>query len=83
MRRRITAIIMSAAMAVAFIPTSFAFAGEAPFTIDGAVYGTLQEAVDDCPTDGTETTIKMGVSTYELDEQIEFKEGQNIVLTVT
>ena len=83
MRRRITAIIMSAAMAVAFIPTSFAFAGEAPFTIDGAVYGTLQEAVDDCPTDGTETTIKMGVSTYELDEQIEFKDGQNIVLTST
>ena len=81
MKKRLFAIIMSIAMTVAFIPTSMVFAAGEPFTVNGVGYSTLQDAVNACPDDGTETTIYMNASTYELNAQIDFKEDQNIVLT--
>ena len=42
-------------------------------------YGTLQEAVNDAPADGTETTIEL-LSDTEVAAQITIKEGQNIIV---
>lgn len=42
-------------------------------------YGTLQEAVNDAPADGTETTIEL-LSDTEVAAQITIKEGQNIII---
>ena len=75
MRKKLLASILTVCMLFTMLPT-------AAFAEEGNAYTALAAAIDEAPTDGTETTVTLtgDITDMTTDQIITVQEGQNIVL---